>query len=151
MKIVEVVKANVKEAMLNKQPETLLALRMLQSKAQNVALRDKRKELTEEDMKVALRQSIKQVKEEMEAYLGIDSPVANNNYTKAYKAHEIYKKFMPEQMTEEAIEEIVDEVIADTVATSLKDMGRVMEFVTAATQDRADRKLVSKIVKSKLS
>ena len=49
------------------------------------------------------------------------------------------------------LEKIIEEVIAETGATSMKDMGKVMQAAKAKTAGRADNKVINEIVKKKLS
>ena len=51
----------------------------------------------------------------------------------------------------EQIKEVIGEVIASLGATSIKDMGRVMKEVLDKTAGRADNKVVSDMVKEKLT
>ena len=46
---------------------------------------------------------------------------------------------------------IVEEVITETGATSMKDMGKVMGMASKKLAGQADGKLISTIVKQKLS
>ena len=64
------------------------------------------------------------------------------------------KKYGIKRMTFDSVEElekIIEEVIAETGATSMKDMGKVMQAAKAKTAGRADNKVINEIVKEKLS
>ena len=63
----------------------------------------------------------------------------------------IIEKYLPEQMSEEDIEEIVAGIIAETGASSMKDMGKVMGMASKKLAGKADNRLISGIVKKKLS
>jgi len=63
----------------------------------------------------------------------------------------ILKAYLPEEMPAEEIKKIIEEAVAATGALGMKDMGKVMKEVKAKTGDRADGKLVSDLVKEKLS
>jgi len=54
--------------------------------------------------------------------------------------------YLPALMTEAEIREIAARTIAEVGATGPREMGKVMPKVTAATKDRADGRLVSRIV-----
>jgi len=54
-------------------------------------------------------------------------------------------------MSKEDLEKIIAQVMAETKATSVKDMGGVIKGVMAKTAGAADGKLISELVKSKLS
>ena len=63
----------------------------------------------------------------------------------------IIKAYLPEELGLEELEKIIEEVIAETGATSMKDMGKVMQAAKAKTAGRADNKVINEIVKEKLS
>ena len=63
----------------------------------------------------------------------------------------IIKAYLPEELSLEELEKIIEEVIAETGATSMKDMGKVMQAAKAKTAGRADNKVINEIVKKKLS
>lgn len=60
---------------------------------------------------------------------------------------EVLLKYLPEQLTEEELEEIVRQAVKDTGATSVKDMGKIMQAVMPKVKGRADGKMVNAIVK----
>ena len=63
----------------------------------------------------------------------------------------ILEAYLPEQISEEKLEGIVSEVISQTGVTSMQEMGSVMKEVMNKVQGQADGKVVSEIVKKKLS
>jgi len=63
----------------------------------------------------------------------------------------IIEKYLPEQMSEEEIESIIQQIIEETGAATMKDMGRVMGMAAKQLAGKADNKLISGIVKQKLS
>lgn len=63
---------------------------------------------------------------------------------------EILSEYLPEQLTEEEISKIVSAAVKETGALSMKDMGKVMKFVSPEVKGRADGKLVSTIVRQHL-
>ena len=67
------------------------------------------------------------------------------------KEIEILAKYLPEQLTEEEVQKIVKEAITEVGATSVKDMGKVMQVVRPKTAGKADGKIVSDLVRSLLS
>lgn len=89
----------------------------------------KRKDSLEDIEKSGREDLIKQVKDEMA----------------------IIKAYLPEELSLEELEKIIEEVIAETGATSMKDMGKVMQAAKAKTAGRADNKVINEIVKKKLS
>lgn len=64
---------------------------------------------------------------------------------------EIIQSYLPKAMSAEEVDTLVSQAIAETGATSPKDMGKVMALVKEKSQGRADGKIVSQLVKEKLS
>jgi len=63
----------------------------------------------------------------------------------------IIEKYLPEQMSKKEIESIVNSIIQETGAASMKDMGKVMGLASKKLAGKADNKLISGIIKEKLS
>ena len=64
---------------------------------------------------------------------------------------EVIQEFMPQALSEEEIAAIVNQAIADAGATSMQDMGNVMNAVRPQLAGRADMAIVSQLVKLQLS
>jgi uncharacterized protein YqeY len=64
---------------------------------------------------------------------------------------EIIQEFMPQALSEEEITAIVNQAIVDAAATSMQDMGKVMNAVRPQLAGRADMAIVSQLVKLQLS
>lgn len=63
----------------------------------------------------------------------------------------LIKSFLPEELSEGELAKLVEEAISETQAGSPRDMGRVMKALAPKIQGRADGKVVSELVKQKLS
>jgi hypothetical protein len=59
--------------------------------------------------------------------------------------------FMPQQMSAGEVETEIAKAIAEAGATSVKDMGKVMKVLMPRITGKADGKMVSDLVKAKLS
>jgi len=64
---------------------------------------------------------------------------------------EVLLAYLPAQLSDSEIAAIVADAVAQTGAASIKDMGKVMAIVTAATKGRADAKVVGELVKKTLA
>jgi hypothetical protein len=64
---------------------------------------------------------------------------------------EILRAYLPEPLSEEVVEELVQEAIAEVGATTLGDLGSVMQVVMPRVKGRADGRLVNRIVRQQLS
>jgi uncharacterized protein YqeY len=62
----------------------------------------------------------------------------------------IIKEYLPEELPIEELKQIITDTIKELGATSLKDMGKVMQAVKVKTAARADGKVINEIVKSLL-
>jgi len=63
----------------------------------------------------------------------------------------VIQDYLPAQLDEAAVREIAARVIAQTGASGKKDMGKVMTAMRAEIADRADGKIVARIVGDLLS
>ena len=61
---------------------------------------------------------------------------------------ECLMEYLPKQLTEDELRPIVEEGVKAVGATTMKDMGKVMEYVMPKVKGRADGKAVSTIAKS---
>ena len=62
----------------------------------------------------------------------------------------VIETYLPAQLSDEEIGSLVDEAVADTGASSVRDMGKVMNALRPKVQGRADMGKVSAMVKNKL-
>jgi len=59
----------------------------------------------------------------------------------------IIEKYLPKQLSEAEIQTRVEEIISRLGASSIKDMGKVMEVAAKELSGQANNKTVSEIVK----
>jgi uncharacterized protein YqeY len=64
---------------------------------------------------------------------------------------DVLMQYLPEQLSEEELEKIVKQAIQDTGASSMKDIGKVMQAVMPNVKGRADGKIINQIIKKILS
>ena len=62
----------------------------------------------------------------------------------------VIKEYLPEELSVEELTKIVEETIAEVGATTMKEMGKVMQSVKAKTTGRADGRTINEIVKKLL-
>ena len=70
---------------------------------------------------------------------------------KESKELEILRSYLPEQLPEGKIKEIIDQVVTSVGAKTAQDMGKVMKELLPKLSGRADNKLVSELVKQRLT
>lgn len=110
--------------------------------------KDTQKELNDDAILEILAKEIKKRKDSLE---DIEKSGREDLIKQVNDEMAIIKAYLPEELSMEELEKIIDEVIAETGATSMKDMGKVMQAAKAKTAGRADNKVINEIVKKKLS
>lgn len=142
------INADIKQAMLAREKDKLEALRAVKS-AVLLAKTEKVGAEIDESAEIKLLQKlVKQRKESAAIY-------HQQNRKDLAEAEEfqagIIEKYLPAQLSEEEVAAIIDEIIAKNNATSLKEMGKVMGEASSKIAGRAEGKLISDLVKKKLS
>ena len=117
-------------------------LRMVVSSAYNVEKRQGRP-LTDDEYLAVLTREVKTRRESVEAFRtgGREDLVAKEEAEIA-----IIGAYLPQALTEDEIIALVREGIGATGATSPRDMGKVMGWLSPRTRGRADGKHVSELV-----
>ena len=64
---------------------------------------------------------------------------------------EVISQFLPPQLDEAALKDLISATLTELSASSMKDMGRVMNAVKEKTVGRADPAAISVLVKQALS
>ena len=138
---------DVKNAMRNKEREALAVLRLITSSIKQVEV-DERKELNDSDIVAVLDKMQKQRRESIAQFKagGRDDLIANEEAELA-----VIQRYLPTPLTDDEIKTLVTEAVTQSSATSIKEMGKVMELLRPQMQGRADMKQVSALIKEKLS
>ena len=122
-------------------------LRMVQNAAYAIEKRDRR-ELTDDDYIAVLSREVKTRRESVEAFrAGGREELA----TKEEAEIAILSEYLPQQLGEAEIQALIDEAIAATGASSVRDLGKVMGWLSPRTRARADGKRVSALVAKSLA
>ncbi|HEU4873855.1 MAG TPA: GatB/YqeY domain-containing protein [Pyrinomonadaceae bacterium] len=123
-------------------------LRMVKAAMMNRQI-EKGAELDDDDMQKLLRSLVKQRRDSIEQY---EKAGRQELVDKESAEIAVIETYLPKAASREEIEQAVAAAIAETGANSMKDMGKVMKSVQAALAGKnADGRLVSEVVKSKLS
>ena len=151
MTIREDVKKKLKEAMIKKDIALISTLRLVIAsiKDKDIIAKGKGNDsgINDEEIISLLQTMIKQRKSSIEMYLeGKREDLAKKEENEI----EIISKFLPKQLTREEINNIIDMTIKSCEASSMKDMGKVINSLKKKHNGEMNFGDVSKIVKSKL-
>ena len=138
---------DLKEAMKDKNEIKKNAIQMARAGILQIE-KDKGIELDDKQIIELIAKEVKKRKDSINDYekAGRDDIISDLN-----KEIEILSKYLPKQLTTEEIEALVEESIKNVGATSPRDMGKVMQDLRPKISGKADGKVVSEIVKSKLN
>ncbi len=137
-----------KEAMKSRDSLRSSVLSFLRADMMNLAVAKKKKALDDSEVISVIKKQIKQRRDSIEQFTkGERLQMAQ----KEGKELEILKAYMPSELSSDEIKKIIEEVIIATSALGLKDMGKVMKEVNVRIAGQADGKLVSDLVKERLS
>lgn len=144
---------SVKSAMRERQSDRLAVLRGLQAAIKQVEI-DRRAELgddsllSDDQVLALLEKQIKQRKESIAAY---NNASREDLAAKEQFELDIIAEFLPAALTEAELNELITNEIAAQNATSIRDMGKVMNALRPQIAGRADAAAVSAQIKAKLS
>ena len=152
MTIREDIKNNLKEAMIKKNVDLISALRLVIAsiKDRDIIAKGKGNDsgINDEEIISLLQTMIKQRKSSIDMYLeGKREDLAKKEQNEI----EIISKFLPKQLSKEEINNIIDMTIKSCEASSMKDMGKVINLLKNKYNGEMNFGDVSKIVKSKLT
>jgi len=152
MTIREDIKNNLKEAMIKKNVDLISALRLVIASIKDRDIIAKGKGnysgIKDEEIISLLQTMIKQRKSSIDMYLeGKREDLAKKEQNEI----EIISKFLPKQLSKEEINNIIDMTIKSCEASSMKDMGKVINLLKKKHNGEMNFGDVSKIVKSKLT
>ncbi|GAB3044065.1 GatB/YqeY domain-containing protein [Acinetobacter apis] len=137
----------LKSAMRAKEMSTLTVIRSLQAAIKQIEV-DERIELDDHQVLVIVEKQVKQRKESVKAFLGANR---DDLASKEQAEIEILTQFLPVAMTEEELDSIITQIISEQNATSMKDMGKVMNSLRPIIAGRADPSTASVKIKEKLN
>ena len=137
----------LKTSMRAKDMATVTVIRGVQAAIKQIEI-DERIELDESQVLAVIEKQIKQRKESIKAFSGAGR---DDLASKEQAEVEVISQFLPAAMTEEELDSIIEQTISAQEATSMKDMGEVMNSLRPIIAGRADPAQVSAKIKAKLS
>ena len=137
---------DLKDAMRNKDSIRRTVLRTIISEIRNAEI-SKQEALDDEGVLVVMTKQAQQRRDSIEAF----KSASRSDLVESESAElKIISKYLPEQLSEDEIEVVITEVISQVEAKGSSDMGKVMKEIMQRVRGRADGKMVSAIVTSRL-
>jgi uncharacterized protein len=148
MTLQEKIQSHITDAMRSKDELRLSCLRMMKSAVKNKEI-EKMKPLEEGEVLAVLNTLVKQRKDSVEQFRkGGREELAQKEEAEI----KIIEQYLPASASDEDITRAIAEAIQETGASSMKDMGKVMQAVKARLAGKTvDGGRVSQLVKEKLS
>jgi hypothetical protein len=141
------IQEDVKNAMRAHERERLAALRLVTAAIKQKEV-DERVDLNDEQVLAVLDKMVKQRRESLEQYLNAKR---QDLAEKEQFELDLIQAYLPEPLDEEELEALIQSTIEQLGASSIRDMGGVMNALRADVQGRADMKAVSQAVKAQLT
>jgi uncharacterized protein YqeY len=140
------IQEDVKNAMRAKEREKLAVLRLVTAAIKQKEV-DERIDLDESQVLTVLDKMVKQRRDSLEQYsrAGRDDLAAQEQFEL-----DLIQTYLPEQLGEEELAGLISDTISELGASSIKDMGPVMNALRGKVQGRADMKAVSQAVRNQL-
>ena len=138
---------DIKNAMRAQDRERLGALRLISAAIKQIEV-DERIELNDAQVLAVLDKMVKQRRESLEQFekAGREDLAAKERFELG-----MIQAYMPEPLSAEELTALIQSAIAQLGASSIRDMGPVMNALREQVQGRADMKAVSQAVKAQLS
>lgn len=147
MSLVEQLKQDMITAMKEKDKDRLTVIRMVKAALDKERI-DSKKEINDDLLIDVVNKQIKMRNDSIEEF----SKANRTDLVDSVKKEvEVLMKYLPEQLELSEVEEIITSAIESVEASSMKDMGKVMQEVRPKVNGRFDMKKVSEIIKGKLS
>jgi len=145
MSLKNIIDKEIKESMFQKNKNRLIALRAIKAA---ILLEEKSGSSNNFNENQLLMKLIKQRKDSLTLY-----KEQNRSDLAIIEEEEIniISEFLPKQMNESELINQISEIISSVNATSMKDMGKIMEIATKKFNGKADNRKIAQIIKEKLN
>jgi uncharacterized protein YqeY len=137
----------VKTAMRERQMDRLTVLRGVQAAIKQIEV-DTRESLGDAQVLAVIEKQLKQRRESISAYAAANRQdlVEKEQFEAA-----IISEFLPVALTDDELNSMIDAEISTQGATSIRDMGKVMNALRPQIMGKADAAVVSQRIKARLS
>lgn len=146
MSLKQQLKDDVKVAMREKQIVKRNAIRTINTMIKQIEV-DERKELNDEEIVKLIQKGIKQREEAISQYKEVNR---EDLVQKEQEQIDIFELYLPKQLTDEELEKEIQNIINEVNATSMKDMGKIMNPAKEKIGGSADGKRINQMVKKLL-
>lgn len=140
------IKSEIVKAMKEHNKERLNVLRMVKA-AVDLEHIDKKVEINDE---LVLSVVLKQVKMREDSIEQYSKTSRSDLVEKEILELNILKEFLPKPLTDSEVDELISEAIDEIKPESMKDMGKVMGYLSPKVKGRTDQKALSMKIKERL-
>ena len=148
MMLKEQISKDFNEALKARDERKLSALRLLRTEIKKREVSGQKKELADAEVMETITTLVKQRRESIRLFR---EGQRQDLVEKEEAELQFLQTYLPQPLSQSAIEVLIDQVLLETHATGMKDQGKVMKAIMAKISGRAEGKIVSEIVKQKLS
>lgn len=147
MDLVNELKQDMITAMKEKDKDRLTVIRMVKASLDKERI-DKKIEVNDDVLIDVVNKQIKLRNDSIEEFKKANR---NDLVEQVENELEVLKKYLPPQLELSEVEIIIDDAIKSNNASTMKDMGKVMQEVSPKVKGKFDMKKISEIIKNKLS
>ena len=140
------IKSEIVKAMKEHNKERLSVLRMVKA-AVDLEHIDKKVEINDE---LVLSVVLKQVKMRDDSIEQYSKTSRSDLVEKETLELNILKEFLPKPLTDSEVDELISEAITEIKPEGMKDMGKVMGYLSPKVKGRTDQKALSMKIKERL-
>jgi uncharacterized protein YqeY len=141
--------AQIVSAMKAKDKNRLAALRQVMQSVKNGEIA-RGHEATESEVTTAIKKNLKEAKEELDALL--TAPDGRESRIAAIKGQaQALESLLPAQLSGNALAQEVERAIAEVGATTRRDTGKVMGWLTKETDGNFDKPAAAKLIGAALA
>ncbi len=143
MTLKEQLKSDLKDAMRAKNINKRDSIRAINTMIKQIEV-DERKELSDDDIIKLVQRGVKQREEAILQY----KEASRDDLVQIEQDQiDIFKNYLPTQLSQEELKEIVQNIITEVGATSMKDMGKIMPKAKEIIGARSDGKKINQMIK----
>jgi len=146
MNLKEQLKSDLKDAMRAKEINRRDSIRSINTMIKQIEV-DQRIEMSDDDIIKLIQKGIKQREEAIAQYKDASR---DDLVEKEQSQIDVFKQYLPKQLDDNELEEIIQSIITEVGATSMKDMGKIMNPAKERIGGGADGKRINMMVKKLL-